>query len=96
MPMQAMQLKMASEKGQSFRHPDFGLPSVVGVKATDPDNIKDVLITGINSMVAADSRFSRIETLDVSVDQGSAIISLVVKLAGSGSLLPINFVVNTG
>jgi len=94
--MQAMQLKMLSEKGQSFRHPNFGLPSVIGVKATDPNNIKDVLITGINSMVAADSRFSRIETLDVSVDQGSAIISLVVKLAGSGSLLPINFVVNTG
>ena len=94
--MQAMQLKMVSERGQSIRHPEYGLSSVIGVKNSDPNNIKDALITGINSMVEADERFSRIETLNVTIDQGSAIISLVVRLAGSGSLLPINFVINTG
>ena len=94
--MQAMQLKMVSERGQSIRHPEYGLSSVIGVKNSDPNNIKDTLIAGINSMVEADERFSRIETLNVTIDQGSAIISLVVRLAGSGSLLPINFVINTG
>ena len=62
----------------------------------NPDIIKDKLIAGINDLVNADSRFSRISSLDVTVDAGSAIISLVVVLAGSGTLLPLNFTVNTG
>jgi hypothetical protein len=92
--MQAMQIKMMSEKGTSSRHPNFGLPSVIGVKAGNIGSIKETLVTGINDLVNADSRFSRIEVLDISVSQGSAIISLVVRLAGSGSLLPISFTVN--
>jgi hypothetical protein len=94
--MQAMQLKMMSERGQSTRHPNYGLPAIIGTKMNDTSVIKDALVTGINDLVNADSRFSRIETLDVTVSQGSAIISLVVRLAGSGSLVPISFTVNTG
>jgi hypothetical protein len=94
--MQAIQLKMVSEKGQNPRHPSFGLPAILGARATDPTVIKNALVTGINDMVNADSRFSRVETIDVTVRQGSAIISLVVRLAGSGSLLPLNFAVNIG
>ena len=94
--MQAMQLKMMSESGQSTRHLNYGLPSIMGSKLTDPSLIRDALVTGINDLVSADNRFSRIETLNVSVSQGSAIISLVVRMAGSGSLVPINFTVNAG
>lgn len=93
---QAMQLKLMSEKGQIPRHPLYGLPQVAGSKVTDPSLIRDALVTGINDLVNADSRFSRIETLDVAVRQGSAIISLVVRMAGSGSLIPLSFKVNTG
>lgn len=93
---QAMQLKLMTEQGQMPRHLLYGLPSVIGTKASDPLAIKDALVTGINDMVNADSRFSRIETLNVSVEQGSAIISLVVRMAGSGSLIPLNFQVNIG
>jgi hypothetical protein len=93
---QAMQLKLMTEQGQMPRHLAYGLPSVMGTKASNPLAIKDALVTGINDMVNADSRFSRIETLNVSVEQGSAIISLVVRMAGSGSLIPLNFKVNIG
>jgi len=93
---QAMKLKLTSEQGQSFRHPEFGMPSVMGQKITDPTVIKNQIITGIKDLVSTDSRFSRIETLNVSVGQGSAIISLVVRLAGTGTLLPLSFTVNTG
>ena len=94
--MQAIQLKLMSEKGQSPRHPNFGLPAVTGNKTSNPSTIKDALITGINDLVNADSRFSRIETINVSISQGSAIISLVARLAGSGTLVPLSFTINTG
>lgn len=94
--IQGMQFKMMSEQGQLIRHPNYGLPSVIGLKATDPAAIKGLIITGITDMVAADPRFSRVETINVTIDQGSAIISLVVRLAGSGSLIPISFTINTG
>lgn len=94
--LQAMQIKMASEKGQNTRHPNFGLPSLLGTRASDPVAIRSALVTGINDMVNADPRFSRVENIDVAVGPGSAIISLVVRLAGSGTLLPLNFTVNTG
>jgi hypothetical protein len=93
---QAIQIKMMSERGQNPRHPLFGLPPVIGGKSNTPDQVRDSLITGIRDLVSADSRFSRIETIDVAVRQGSAIISLVVRMAGSGSLVPLSFTVNTG
>ena len=94
--LQAMQLKFQSEQGQSVRHPTYGLPSIIGDKGSNPAALKQVLVTGITELVGADRRFSRIESLDITVGQGSAIISLVVRLAGSGSLVPISFTVNTG
>jgi len=94
--IQAVQLKMISEKGQNPRHPTYGLPVVVGSKANDPTSIRQTLITGINSLIDADTRFDRIETLDVRINNGTAQIGLVVRMAGTGSLIPISFSVNTG
>lgn len=94
--IQAVQLKMVSEKGQNPRHPSFGLPNVIGTKGTQPTQIRETLINGINQLIDADSRFDRIETLDVRVARGTAQINLVVRLAGTGSLVPISFTVNTG
>ena len=94
--IQAVQLKMISEKGQNPRHPGFGLPVVVGTKGNNPAATRQTLITGINQLIDADSRFDRIETLDVRVALGTAQISMVVRMAGTGSLVPISFTVNTG
>ena len=95
--MQAMQFKMQVEKGEMSRHPFYGLPSVIGLTNGDTNAIKDILTQGIRDIVANDDRFDRIETISVNISLGSAIISLVVRLAGGGNtLLPINFIVNTG
>lgn len=94
--LQAMQIKMISEKGQNPRHPNYGLPVVQGTKGNQPNQIKQALITSINEMVNADSRFDRVETLDVKVGNGAVNISMVVRMAGTGTLVPISFTVNTG
>jgi len=94
--VQAMQIKMLSEQGQNPRHPEFGLPVVIGTKLKDPDTVRQALITGITDMVEFDDRFERIERLDVRVIRGQANIALLVRMAGSGSLVPISFTINTG
>jgi len=93
---QAMKIKFLSEAGQSSRHLDFGLPNVLGSLANQPNDIRNILITSINDLVESDARFARVESLNVTVSQGSAIISLVVSLAGSGTVLPLSFKINTG
>jgi hypothetical protein len=93
--IQAMRLKVLSERGQSKRHPNYGLPSVIGEKERDPTVIQDTLINGINDMVNADSRFDRIEQIDVSKgDSNDVRIGLIVRMAGTGTPLPISFKLN--
>lgn len=94
--MQSMQIKMISEKGQNPRHPNYGLPTIQGTKGNQPAQTKQELISSINEMVEADTRFDRIETLDVRVGSGIVNISVVVRMAGTGTLVPISFTVNTG
>jgi hypothetical protein len=95
--VQAIKYKIMSERGQLPRHPDFGLTPVMGQKATDPEEIKQALINSINGMINADSRFSRIETLDISQPTGNQmVIRLSVRMAGTGTVIPISFSVNTG
>lgn len=96
--MQAMKLKISIEQGSLSRHPTFGLTSVVGTatrrKSTARQTITDSIIAG----VAADPRFAGVQSIDVAdLSSGSAsgfLITLVVKLAGSGSVIPLSFKVN--
>lgn len=99
--VQAIRLKMSIEEGELRRHPDYGLVNVVGIKNDNITNIRRTLTDSITSMIGADERFSNIESLNVSYDSDSnglsgtkVLVSLVVKLAGSGQLLPITFTVN--
>jgi hypothetical protein len=94
--LQAIKLKMLSEKGQSKRHPSYGLPSIMGQKIEDVSLIKSALVGGINEMVSADPRFDRIEQIDVRKGENNDMqIGLVVRMAGSGTLVPLSFKLNT-
>lgn len=99
--IQAIRLKMSTEAGELRRHPNYGLPNVSGIKNSDFETAREVLIDSITSLIATDERFSNIENLDVEynrvTDQFAASyirINLVVRLAGSGQLLPITFSIN--
>jgi hypothetical protein len=94
--LQAMKLKMVTELGQNLRHANYGLPVAIGRKTSNPDDTRQLLITGINDMIKSDQRFDRIETLNVRIDGSVVLIELVVRLAGTGTMLPISFTINTG
>jgi hypothetical protein len=100
--IQAIKLKLAIEAGELRRHPDFGLVAVQGLRNSDMASIRSILTQSITAMIDADQRFANIKQLDVTyadiLDANTATsvsIALVVRLAGSGRLLPITFSVNT-
>lgn len=97
--VQAIMAKMLTELGTNRRHPGFGLINLVGTPSTQGDGVKVALVKAINAQIAADSRFDRVQSLDVTKNLSSTgvayDITLVVKLAGSNTNLPITFTVNT-
>jgi hypothetical protein len=97
--IQAVKLKLMAERGSNRYHPTFGLVNIIGSANTDETDAKNALITSISEQIQADPRFDRIESLSVERNlAGSAVaynINLVVRLAGSNTLIPISFTVAT-
>lgn len=100
--IQAIRLKLQIKEAELFQHPNFGLTDVVGIKNDDLATLIQLLSDSIAANVAADSRFDRIETLDIqySVDDRNPNapagfdINMVVSLAGSNQTIPISFRIN--
>lgn len=95
--IQAIKIKMLTELGTNRRHPGFGLLNLVGVPTTQEEDVRATLVKVINEQVAADSRFDRVQSLDVARNAHTTAVgydvTLVVKLAGSNTFLPITFIV---
>lgn len=94
--VQAMRIKMVSEKGQNKRHEAFGIASIMGNKLDQPEEVRQVLIASITDMIEADNRFDRVENLGISQVDGSFLVNIEVRMAGTGTVVPISFTVNTG
>jgi hypothetical protein len=98
--VQAMRLKIVTELGELRYHPGFGLVDVIGNKNSNLDAIKGSIIGSLTTQVSQDSRFDRIETLDVFYNATKDtspifVISMEVRLAGaSNQVIPISFNVN--
>lgn len=97
---QAMKLKMISEQGQLFRHPSFGLPSTIGESSADPGTLQNIIVNGVSRAVESDDRFQRLESLSVRLSEDAEtkafVVQLVVRMAGTDSLVPISFAVKAG
>lgn len=87
--IQAMKLKVITEKNTLFKHPTFGLGIFPGVSINDisgQDMFKDM-----NSMIKTDSRFSDIERMSVNIRNGAAFIDLAISLTNDSGILPLSF-----
>jgi len=99
--IQAIKLKLSVENGELEKHPEYGLIPVQGLKNDDSDSIEEFLIKTIDEAINSDSRFDRVEKLDVAYFSGrdggtgnGFDIKINVRLAGSDSTIPISFSVN--
>lgn len=100
--IQALRLKIVTELGSLRMHPDYGMVNVSGSTNNNLEQIRGTIVDSLTSQVAADDRFDRIENLYVDyIDNNSGqnaasaiTITLVVRMAGGGTVVPISFTVN--
>ena len=95
--VQAIKLKLVTELGSLRRHPEYGLVNVTGQSNRDIEAIKSMLIESIDEQIRLDSRFERVESIDVqylvsgATDPAAFKVSMQVQLAGTSNVVPISF-----
>lgn len=97
--VQAVKAKLLTELGSNRRHPDYGLVNTVGVATAKAADAQAAIVESISTQIQADKRFDRIVSLDVQRNTSTNAVvydvTLVVKIAGSNTFLPITFTVAT-
>jgi hypothetical protein len=97
--IQAIKLKLLIEQGSLRKHPEYGFVVSQGQKNNNLSAGKAAIVESINSQIEMDSRFERVESLDINYfGSGSTAsgftVDIVVRLAGSNATIPISFSVN--
>ena len=97
--LQAIKLKLITERGTLPRHRMFGIDMPVGKSNSDAEKSKNELSSSIVRAVESDNRFSRVLLLNVEstlLPQGGVafLVKLIVQLAGSKTPIPISFSIN--
>jgi hypothetical protein len=87
--IQALKMKIMTQKGSLLSNPDFGLGLKPGVNVSEID-IENILID-LRDMVLQDSRFSDIENIELNVLPPTVSISINAVLADGKGIFPINF-----
>jgi hypothetical protein len=96
--IQAIQIKLSTEYGSLKRHPDFGVVNIVGRATNNFESTRAELTDSIVQAVETDPRFASVQSIDVAAISDAMtsgfLVQLVVRLAGTGSTVPISFTVN--
>jgi hypothetical protein len=87
--VQALKLKISVKKDSLLRHPDFGLGLSAGMSKADISSSQ--IFDDLSRIVTADSRFSRIERLDITVNGPTVTIDMAVSVANNSGVIPISF-----
>lgn len=87
--IQALKLKIRTQKGSILRHLNYGLGITHGVSVADIENGE--LINQLNRMIDEDPRFQAITRLDLRLTGSTLGIDMVVQLANNTGVVPINF-----
>lgn len=87
--LQALKIKMMTEKGKVLLHPDFGLGVKVGTINSQID--VQALYNSINTQIQADPRFSGVQKLQIQLNGPVLTINLGVTITGKTGVFPVTF-----
>lgn len=87
--VQALKMKIMTQKGSLLSNPNFGLGLTPGVNVSEVD-IENILVD-LRDMVLQDPRFSDIENIELNVLPPTVSISINAVLANGKGIFPINF-----
>lgn len=99
--IQALRFKISTEIGSLRLHPTYGIANIIGYRNSDFAEAKTKISESIITQIEADTRFERVESLNVGFSNGGTTgpsqvtVDIVVRLAGGGNkTIPISFTVN--
>lgn len=87
--IQALKIKLGTQKGRVLLHPEFGLGIRAGQMSSDTD-AKQVF-DDLNKLIGEDSRFQGLDSLQVILNGPTMTINMGVRLAGNNGVFPIAF-----
>lgn len=90
--IQALKIKLGSQKGKILLHPEFGLGITPGMINGDLD-VSEVY-RSINQLISEDPRFQGVSNLQVSLLGPTLTINMSVALAGNNGVYPVTFQMN--
>lgn len=87
--VQALKMKISTQKGSLLSYPQFGLGLTPGVNVSEID-IENVL-KDLRDMVTQDPRFSGVQNIELNILPPEVSISINAILANGNGIFPINF-----
>ena len=87
--MQAIDIKLNTERGELTAHPEFGIVPVVGHKGTN--NLTFNLYLSLNDTMLSDGRIKELTDTSVSVSGGTATVKTKVNVVGRLPFIPLSF-----
>ncbi len=87
--IQALKLKIRTKRGTLLRHLQYGVGLTHGISIADVENGE--IIRSLNAMIAADSRFQSIDSINITLIGSTMKIDMVVKIANGSGIVPISF-----
>ena len=87
--IQALKLKIRTQKGTLLRHLDYGVGLEHGVSIADIENGE--IIGSLNAMIEGDGRFQSIDRLSIRLNGSTMSIDMSVRIANGTGVLPISF-----
>ena len=87
--VQAIDIKLNTERGELSPHPEFGIVPVVGHKGTN--NLTFNLYLSLNDTMLSDGRIKELTDTTVSVSGGTATVKTKVNVVGRLPAIPLRF-----
>ena len=87
--MQAIDVKLNTERGELTPHPEFGIVPVIGHKGTN--NLTFNLYLSLNDTMLSDGRIKELTDTTVSVSGGTATVKTKVSVVGRVPFIPLSF-----
>lgn len=87
--IQALKLKIRTQKGTLLRHLDYGVGLQHGVSVADIENGE--IIKSLNAMIESDNRFQSIDSITIKLNGSTMTVDMSVSIANGTGVLPISF-----
>lgn len=87
--IQALKVKIRTQKGSLLRHLDYGIGLNYGISVADIENGQ--IIDSMNEMIKGDDRFDYIESITLKLVGSTLSIEMVVRVANGDGIIPVSF-----